>query len=330
MGAGYFRLSSDERQLLLAATQRQPVARQAWEQWIADNRLETAGLSSQALFGPLYANIPADLSVSDTTILRGVYKRTWYANQVALSRIQPLLARMAAAAVPAVLLYDACLALGYYADVGHRPINCVDISVPASAWNTSIDAAIDDGWQAREDKSFVSASSLSCMVFAGPMDASLRIWVNLFIARPQEATEAQVLRETRPVEFKGQSISILGPVEQLLCLSADVFRADKLRLSSCVDAYVLARSIGSETDWNRLVAQAQRFEHILPLRNILSFLETELALELPAWVLPELRRMAISHGELIRYRQACETLPLKIKAACRRWLGPMFTGAARG
>jgi hypothetical protein len=235
-----------------------------------------------------------------------------------------------AAAIPPVLINDACLALGHYADLGHRAINCVDVLVPAAAWTHSIDAATEEGWQMQRGKSFVSASSLSRMVFSGTLDGSVRIWTNLFIARPQEMTEAWVWHETRPVEFQGQSLSILGGVEQLLCLSADILRERELQLSRCADAYLLARSITSETDWNRLVCQAQRFEHVLPLRNILTFLETVLGLEFPPWVVPELRSMAISHGELLRYRQACETWPLKVKATCRRWLGPLFTGAARG
>ena len=56
---------------------------------------------------------------------------------------------------------------------------------------------------------------------------------------------------------------------------------------------------------------------------MLAFLRTALGVDLPAWVLPALHKMAISHAELRQFHQACDTAPLRLKSLCLRWLMPV-------
>jgi len=321
-------LPSADRWLLSAATQPGPVARAAWERWRARCRLETAGQSSQTLFPMVYANLSGELNEPDATRLKGVYRRTWYGNQLVLARVQPLLDRLAARDVAAVLLNDAALVAGHYPDIGYRTIRCIDILVRNTDWNSSLTCAAEEGWRVEPGKSFASPGSLSIMAFAGPDDFSLRVWANLFAAEPREDTEDRIWREVRAVQVNGRSLPALGPVEQLLCLSAEAARMSAPPLYLYADASRLAQSLTAMADWTRLVWQAQRYEHVLPLRGMLLFLETRLGVDLPPWVLPALRKMAISHGELLQYSRACESLPLRLKSACLRLL-PFRPGPAR-
>ena len=327
--AGHRDLSPDERALLVAATQSRDAARAAWEEWRGSSRLETAGPRSQALFGQLYANVVGDLEGPETSLLRGVYKRTWYANQVLLGRMQALASCLRREGVSPLVLNDAALALGYYADLGHRPIDCLDLLVPAAAWDRSLAAAAGDGWRLDDDASFGSPTALSIATFTSRREGSLRIWSNLFAAQPRHDTEARLWREARSLELNGHTFHVLGAGEQLLCTSAEAFRHHEVPLARYADAWLVARTITSEHDWARVVWKAQRYEHVLPLRNMLRFLERNVSLALPAWLLPELRRLAISHGELLQYRPACDTVGLKAKAAILRVLRARPAGSLR-
>ncbi|MGN6392448.1 MAG: nucleotidyltransferase family protein [Gemmatimonadales bacterium] len=322
-------LSSADGWLLSAATQPAPAARVAWERWRASCTLETAEEPSQALFPMVYANLGGELDGPDATRLKGVYRRTWYGNQLALARVQPLLDRLAALEITAVLLNDAAMVAGQHPDTGYRTIRCIDVLVRDADWNASLASAAEEGWRVEPAKSFVSPGALSIVTFAGPEDFSLRVWANLFAAEPRQDTEDRIWREVRAVQVNGRSLPALGPVEQLLCLSADVARMSAPPLYLYADAGRLARSLRTTADWSRLVWQAQRYEHVLPLRTMLLALQTRLGLELPSWVLPALRKMAISHGELLQYARACESFPLRLKSACLRWLLPFRSKAAR-
>ena len=326
--SSYPYVSTEEGWLLNVATQPKPAAQTAWELWRTRCRLETAPPSSQALFPMVYANLIADLGGPDETLLKGVYRRTWYGNQLVLAQVKPLLDRLAAEKVATILLNDASLVMGY-PDIGYRTIRCIDILVRAKDWNTSIRSAGEEGWQAEPGKSFVSPTSLSIMTFAGSEHRTLRIWANLFAAEPREDTEDRIWQQARCVHVNGRSIGALGPVEQLLCLSAEAVRAREPLLFLYGDARLLVQSLTATSDWTRLVWQAQRYEHILPLRNMLGFLQAKLSVVLPPWVLPALHKMAISHAELLQYYRACESLPLRVKSTCLRRLLPLLPRQAR-
>ena len=321
---GFPHLSPAELWLLSAATQPAPVATGAWELWRAQGSLSTAAPPSQTLFPMVYANLIAGLGGPETTLLKGVYRRTWYGNQLALAQLRRLLDRLDARNVGALLLNDAALVAGHYPDIGYRTITCLDLLVRAKDWERSLAAASEDGWEAEPGKSFASPGSLSIKAFGGPERCSLRIWTNLFAAEPREDTEDRVWGQAGCARVNDGTAPILGPVQQLLCASAEAVRAGEAPLVLYADAALVARSITDRADWVELVWQAQRYERILPLRSMLAFLQAQLSVPVPAWVVPALYRMAISHGELIQYHRVCESLPLRLKSACLRRVAPLL------
>lgn len=326
---GFPHLSPAEFWLLGAATQPDSVARTAWERWRARFRLDTAGAPSQALFAMLYANLIADLGGPETTLLKGVYRRTWYANQLAFAQLRQLLDRLAAQGVNAIVLNDAALAAGLYPDIGYRTIGCLDILVRAKDCETGITAATAEGWHGEPGKSFGSPSTLSIMAFGGPERCGLRIWTNLFAADPREDTEDRVWGQAGRAQVNGCPAPTLGPVQQLLCTSAESVRAGEVPLVLYADAALLARSITTRSEWVELVWQAQRYERILPLRSMLAFVQAHLSVPVPSWVVPALYKMAISHGELLQYHRVCESLPLRFKSACLRHVVPLLPRRSR-
>ena len=73
------------------------------------------------------------------------------------------------------------------------------------------------------------------------------------------------------------------------------------------------RSLRPASDWARLIWQAQRYEHILPLRNMLAVLQDRAWRRPARWVVPALHKMAISHAELRQFHQACESAAVAVE-----------------
>ncbi len=316
----YPRLSPADGWLLSASTQSNSAAKVAWDQWRAQRQVETADFRSQAMFGILYANLIADLGGPDAKKLKGVYKRTWYANQLLLAQLRPLLDRLAAEGISAAVMNDASLVGGHYPDIGYRAIRCIDFLVHGENWERSVKMATEAGWKAQQGESFSSPTSLSITQLLGPEGQSLLISTRLFTAEPRDYVEARIWDDAQTIEISGQPVLTLGTVEQLLSLSVEALRGKRPPLFPYADAMLLLDSLTSTADWTRLVWRAQRFQRILPLRSMLAFLHTTLGVRLPAWVLPELNRMAISHWELLHYNQVCDSVLLRFKSACLRCL----------
>ena len=243
--SAYPRLSAAEGWLLSAATQSRPVAQAAWERWRSRCAVETAGPKSQALFPMIYANLIEELGGPDATLLKGVYRRTWYANQLALAQVKPLLEHFAAQGMPVLLLNDASVVAGHYPDIGHRVIRCIDILVHRYDMQGGVTAATAAGWQAQTSESFGTPTSLSVTAFSGADGRTLRVWANLLAAEPQEDTDARVWQTARSIQITDQAVPTLGPVEQLLCLSADAFREREPPLYLYADARRLLHSLDS-------------------------------------------------------------------------------------
>lgn len=305
--------------LLSAAALAGDAGLTAWNEWQVKNPLESAGPGVQPLLGTVYANLGPERVGRQANLLKGVYKRNRYLNQVTLTQAGALLDRLSAQGVPALLLHDTALLAAYCPDLGCRPSRCIDLLLRREHRAVAAEAAHAEGWEARPEQSFGSLSTFSAQLFAAPGRRSLRIWSNLFAAEPLEDTESRSFRGARSVAVGSRDFAVAGPVEMLLCVAADAYRGKAVPLHTYLDAMWLVGAFENDEDWIRLVWQAQRYEHILPLRSLLSVIGAVAPGTTPAWVLPGLRKMAIAYSELLQFRRACDSRGLQLKSAGLRW-----------
>ena len=214
-GSKHLALSTSESCLLSACTQSEASARLAWEKWRAHHQIEEVDSKSQAMFGILYARLISALGGPETNLLKGIYKRSWYTNQLALTNMQSILDLLSVNDIPAVVMNDASLVGGLYPDMGYRAIRSIDLLVHAEQWVKSIDLASGDGWEAQQDRPLSAPPTCSVMPFSGPDRRILRIWANLFTAEPQEDTEARTWGNASKVQIKGRPVLALGPFKLL-------------------------------------------------------------------------------------------------------------------
>jgi hypothetical protein len=72
------------------------------------------------------------------------------------------------------------------------------------------------------------------------------------------------------------------------------------------------------------VTQTQRYQLIIPLRQMLTLLERILPIEYPSWVLPSLSKMPIGYHELRNYHLFPDNLLLNLKALLIRYASPLL------
>lgn len=303
-----YALTQAQELLLKAALLEGQAALTAWEQWKVSVDIETLDTASYALLPQLYQNLLAH-GVEDAHMarLKGIYRRTWYANQLLLKRLKTLLSTLKETGIEAIVLGDAAFSALSSHDGSYRPISSFHLLLRS----TDVDLAIQHltllNWQ-------VPASSLGQQPIhlQDEQKHSLYLQVHLFWAIPQDYTDEQVWRYAALSSSQDMSGLMLSPTDQLLDVCARTFFKARVAQSvtpnesrpihGIADALMLIRKSGDDLDWMRLITQAQRYQMILPVRNMLILLQQVLQLSLPCWVLPALLQMSIAQQEWLKYQ----------------------------
>lgn len=137
-----------QRLLLSGALRGGDRAVRAARQWADQVDLDYIDYGSFRIL-PLLARTMEQLGV-DLPIghrIRGIYRRSWYRNQVLLQTAAAAIGTLAAAEIPMIVTKGAAVADRYYPDLGTRPMGDVDIVVPATDRDAAIDALTAAGWR---------------------------------------------------------------------------------------------------------------------------------------------------------------------------------------
>lgn len=118
-----------------------------FEDWQRQLDLDHIDFGSYRLLPLLWKRIEAlGFDSRDRDRIKGVYRRTWYSNQLVLARASVLVQTLTARQIPTMLIKGAALALAHYGDLGQRPMDDVDLVVPFTAAHPAVDALLQAGW----------------------------------------------------------------------------------------------------------------------------------------------------------------------------------------
>jgi hypothetical protein len=124
-------LTSQQTLLLRAALLDGPTALDAWQAWKSNIDIDTLDPGSYCLLPLLYRNLQRHTIVDPLMDrFKGVYRKTWYQNQVLFHHMAGVLRALHAAGIPAMLLKGAALIQLHYTDAGLRPMADFDVLVP--------------------------------------------------------------------------------------------------------------------------------------------------------------------------------------------------------
>jgi putative nucleotidyltransferase-like protein len=272
---------SDRQTLLLrAALLEGERGAAAWRELRPSFRLDDLDPASTALLPLLHRQLERRGDADPLAPrLRGVYRRTWYVNQLRLDRLRGALNALREAEADPLVFSSWELPVRYYDDLGLRPAAALHVLVRPDRVGRAKDALDDD------------QCHVHSRLFPEFEDAASGL-------EPEDPWEAAT-----ELELGGVAMRTLGPADELLgvCLSGARAKAWPSILW-IADAVTVLAAAPSELDWDRLVRQARRIRATLRLRDALVFLRDELGAAVPTAAVAALEATPTTRRERVAHR----------------------------
>lgn len=268
---------------------------------LADARLE-------GLAYPVLCDRPW-VPMSVVAELRQAHARQAVANTVLLRAFAAALGRLTAAGIPTIALKGAALVDAVYGSLGQRPMNDLDLLVPADRAAAAAELLLADGyvWAAPTDLAAALAFENELMLRRpGPIDTVLELhWHLVNAPYYQRRIPMDWFWDTAlPLRVGGADTRTLGPEAQLLYLCAHLVlhhgqQADlELRLLADIAAILRSAAAADRAiDWDLVLRQARDWDLVIALRRALFQAVERLDAPVPDTALEALGRLRPSASE---------------------------------
>ena len=280
-----YQLSLCQKLLLQATLLQGEHAMQAWDCWQSLIDIENLDPSSNILLPQLYKNLLIhDVKHPYMARLKGIYRRNWYANQLRLKDLKITLSYLKDDEIDVIILGKA--SFGSYPIENCRSIDSFRLLVQEKYLEKANQKLTAVNWQ--EDD---------------PTPKTLiHLQGHLFWAIPQDHIDNLVWHNATP-DWSDRLGWRLSVTDQFLdSCTRTFFKGHSQQIYGIADVMILIQNSSNDIDWMRLVSQAQRYQMILPVRNMLIILQNILKPSVPNWVLPALWQMPIAHAEWLSYK----------------------------
>ncbi|MFN9372657.1 MAG: nucleotidyltransferase family protein [Planctomycetaceae bacterium] len=304
-------------------------ARRHFGEWQRQLDLDHIDFGSYRLLPLLWKRIEAlAFDSRDRERIKGVYRRTWYANQLVLARASLLVQSLAARQIPTMVIKGAPLALCDYGDPGQRPMDDVDLVVPFAKAHQAVDALCDAGWvpeptpltgtrvaaagahdswtagpRRRElfDDAYFHARHAHGFRGPGGTGADLH-WVfsqeNFDPRLDQDVGNRAIPLRERAGGTRWAHTLVPSPADHLLLLLVHGSRWNPVPpVRWAADSVILLRSAGTDLDWTQFEHSARDRGQAATAAVLLAYLEREFSCGIPAEVLRRLAAVPVSAAQ---------------------------------
>lgn len=319
--------------LLRAALLDPPAAYNAWVAWRQAAHLEAIDPGSLRLLPLVYRNLTR-AGVVDPLLgkLKGVHRKTWCRNQLALRDVAESLRALEGAGIQLMLLKGQALSHVYYRDLGVRPMDDVDLLVPVEDAPAAAAILQGLGWRAEPAWSEHCVATFNETTFTNASGAVIDLHWHLLPELCARNADDEFWAAARPTSVAGIHVVTLAPTDELFHACTHGVRWNRMSpLRWVADAHTILRSVPAEVSWERLVAVSQRHRLTLPIRAALRYLRSQLGVAVPPAVFAELDRVPVSVSE--RCELAMRVSPLLntlLGGLPWYWLNTLRVGAAHG
>src|SRR4030042_4414622 len=294
--------------LLRASLLKGDEAVDAWHEWKSKVDVDSLDQVSLHFLPLLYRNLHIhDIEDSLMDMFKGIYRLTWYKNQMLLHHMAAVLRAFQNADIKTMLLKGAALTLLHYKDYGLRYMDDFDVLVHTEQALAAIDLLKRLGWRpiSRPIKAF-NEEYLSVRHSHGFEDSALRqldLHWHVFLESCYVNSDNDFWNFAVHTEFHNVSTCTLNPTDQLLHVFAHgVNWAPVPLLRWIADAVVVINTSQSGIDWNRLVEHAKKHRLTLQISNALDYLHELLNVSIPSEALQSLQIMHVSRVECLEYK----------------------------
>jgi len=290
--------------LLKAALFRGDAALSAWKEWISSVDIEILDWGSYRLLPLLYHNLN-ELGIKDPVMkrLKGVYRYTWFKNQMLFTEMSRLLQSFSDAGIKTMALKGPALVLLHYGDYGLRPMDDFDVLVPTEKATDAIDLLRKhDFVPTKEEAPETILPKRHSTPFRNPAQLSMDLHWHIFEDPVSETDDSDFWNAAVPVTFKGVATCALNPTDQLFHAFIHGIRwnaAPPFRWIA--DVMTVLKTSADEVDWNRLLAKAKEHREVLTVGNGLDYLQKTMGAPVPGKVLQALRNTPVSRREAVLY-----------------------------
>jgi hypothetical protein len=285
------------RLALLAALGGDPPDANAFDLWQASVDIEDLPPGHFLLLPLIYDNLEQSGRPHPwLPRIRGVYRKMWYASQVALRAALAVVEAVQAAGQPALIAGAAALAHTVYPQPELRPLLQPEVIVPVAAADAALQALHALGWRAQPAAPHLTSPAFRAWV-AGQRfvnDQGQALWLGWHVVPtlPCADLDAACWAAAAELTLDGRAVRTLCPADHLLrtCLTAP-----EGGLIALADAALLVRS--AALDWQRFLELAGRFRAGRPARHVLETLAETVGLAAPPEVRAALHRQPDSWAE---------------------------------
>ncbi len=316
--------SRSQELLLQAALLQGRAAIEAWEAWRSGVDIDRLDRGSHRLLPLLYRNLHAqgvDHPLLGT--LRGVYRYTWYRNQILFSQMTPVLRSLHEAGIETLLLKGVALVHLFYQDCGLRPMADFDVLVRGDRVAEALDIVTRLGWTpkgwSRERLTTRRLAMQQGLAFKDAGGREMDLHWHVLAQCLQADADDDFWDGSTASEIEGIPVRTLNVTDHLLhvCVhGAATNPAPPIRWAA--DAAVILKHSAPTIDWNRLIEQARKRHVVLLLRDALGCLRDVLDAPVPLWAHRYMQAIPTSRSERLEYRFKTQP-PLLLGRFPLRW-----------
>lgn len=276
-------MKENNRQLLKAVLLPGPSGLQAFNAWRSTANLDTLPGEQYALLPLLYERA-AGFQVEAPCLgrLKGVYRRTWVANQLAFKALAELANAFTTANIQILVIGGACLAQAYYPQPAARPVHSLEMVLKDAAADAASAAIARLGWQPKPTGSSRLHQKQPTLQFRNRTGQVLQLHRQIFKGAPADET---FWGQGQSFTVADMRVPTLAAEDHLLLACLAVYTA---RLLALVDAAMIIAS--GKVDWPRFIRQVECFQAHLAVLHVFDLLLACAATCIPSQWLGVLRQ----------------------------------------
>jgi len=310
--------------LLRAALFEGGYAVEAWKDWrslVDIEDIDRLDPGSYRLLPLVYQNLK-NLQALDPIMmkLKGVYRLTWYKNQILFHTISGLLQDFQNAGIETMVLKGAALTSLFYKNYGLRPMKDFDVLVHTDQAMPAIQLLKKLGWKPKDfepQETYVSVSYSHG--FEDESGRELDLHWHIFSQCRETHADDDFWGKATVISFHDVPTRVLNPTDQLLHICVHGARWNETPPFRWVaDAIMILKNAGNEIDWHRLALQAEKRHLVLPLLDTLRYLSDFFEAPISPEMIKNIESVHVPFTERIEYNIAVSP-PTKWKAFLDLW-----------
>jgi hypothetical protein len=304
-------LPSPRQELLLVAALGSPDrASAAWDELGPQLDLNSIPHHEFRMLPLLYRNLTL-IGASDPVMarLKGIYKRTWYHNQLRLRKAERVIATLQHHDFDVILLKGGALVDKYYADRGARPMQDLDIAVTKDATRAAAVLA-ESGW--RIEKPIPSSQPRfmhAIPLFDTDGDSCDLHWyvMEQLTSAPEEENVASLFESGTTTRIGETDVRTLSTVDQLIhiCVHAAQW-VPTPNLYWIGDVHTIVLSEPDDLNWEALGARVKDLRCTRQVAVTLGYVAQLLHTPIPKELIDALGRASERVRDKLAFRLNCD------------------------